>query len=114
MSRQKSCNLRLTNQQGISLIETTISSVILLFILSSSFLIISTTIGSSTVVDKKVELSQKLDSKVDRYLVTGEFKSSSTKSNEFKEVNLSNPKIIKFEAKDKDFNICISKEVLKV
>lgn len=42
MSRLRAKRLKLSNQSGMSLIETTISSGILLFILSSSFLVINT------------------------------------------------------------------------
>jgi Tfp pilus assembly protein PilV len=114
MSRLRTKKLKLSNQSGMSLIETTISSGILLFILSSSFLVINTTISTSSVVERKVELSQRLDAKIDRYLVTGRFNAAPVKSNEFKQVQSSNPKIAKFEAKDNDFNVKISKEVLTV
>ncbi|QLE79845.1 hypothetical protein FLM55_08920 [Francisella sp. Scap27] len=114
MSRLRAKRLKLSNQSGMSLIETTISSGILLFILSSSFLIINTTVSTSSVVERKVELSQRLDAKVDRYLVTGRFNAVPVESDEFEQVKSSNPKIAKFEAKDKDFNVKISREVLKV
>lgn len=114
MIRVKAKRPAIKFQRGMSLIETIISSSILLFILSTSFLVINTTIGTTSVIEKKMQLSQNLDSKIDRYLITGKFNHAYNQSNEFKQVKSSNPKIAKFEAKNKDFNIKITKEVLKV
>lgn len=114
MIRLQAKQLKFNNQRGMSLIETTISSGILLFILSSSFLVINTTVSTSSVVERKVELSQRLDAKIDRYLVTGKFNSTPIQSNEFKQIKASSPKIVKFEGKDKDLDVKISREVMKV
>lgn len=100
-------------QRGVSLIETVISSCVILFILSSSFLIFNSNIVHSSVSEKKVKLVNQLDKKISDYLLTGVFNTSKIGQNTFFYTKASNPKLIKFVAKDSTFAVKVSKEVLK-
>ncbi|WP_369844738.1 hypothetical protein [Francisella philomiragia] len=50
-------------QKGASLVESIISSGLILFVLSSSFLIINSSITTSVIAEKKTQLIQQLDKK---------------------------------------------------
>lgn len=50
-------------QKGLSLIESVISSGLVLFILSSSFLVINSTVKTSVTTEKRVLLAEQLDKK---------------------------------------------------
>ncbi|WP_234384142.1 hypothetical protein [Francisella noatunensis] len=50
-------------QKGASLVESIISSGLILFVLSSSFLIINSLITTSVIAEKKTQLIQQLDKK---------------------------------------------------
>lgn len=69
--------LKSKRQKGLSLVESLISSGIGLFILTSSFLVINSTIMTSVTSEKRVQLSQELDKKIDHYILTGRFNKSS-------------------------------------
>ena len=101
------------NQSGISLIETVISSCIILFILSSSFLVFNSNMVNSTVSKKKVELANQLERKINKYLLTGMFSTSRIGQSTFFYRKASSPKLIKFVAKNTAFDVEVSKEILR-
>lgn len=100
-------------QQGVSLIETVISACIILFILSSSFLVFSSNIVHSSVSEKKVELANQLDKKINTYLLTGVFSTSRVGQSTFFYKKASSPKLVKFSAKNTAFDVQVSKEILR-
>lgn len=100
-------------QKGISLVESIISSGLILFVLSSSFLIINSSITTSVIAEKKTQLIQELDKKIAIYVLTGKFNTEAVSSDYFFQKRVNNPKMIKFIAKNKNFDICVSKEVMK-
>lgn len=97
----------------MSLVESVISSGIILFVLSSSFLVINSTIKISTTVEKKTLLAEQLDQKIDHYILTGHFEKAPVDNNNFSQVKSSNSGLAKFIAEDKDLDIVVSKEVVK-
>ena len=105
---------RLTKKQsGVSLIETVISSCIILFILSSSFLVFDSNMINSAVSQKRVELVNQLDKKINQYLLTGVFNTSSIGQSTFFYRKASSHKLVKFVAKDTASDVEVSKEILK-
>nr|WP_235261373.1 hypothetical protein [Francisella sp. FSC1006] len=103
----------LRKQKGLSLIESVISSGLVLFMLSSSFLVINSTIKTSVNTEKKTLLAEQLDKKIDYYILTGRFSTSSVDNNTFTQTKSSNSKLAKFIGKNNDFGITVSKEVIK-
>ncbi|AFJ42842.1 hypothetical protein [Francisella orientalis] len=59
-------------QKGASLVESIVSSGLILFVLSS-FLIINSSITTSVIAEKKIQLTQQLDKKIADYILTGKF-----------------------------------------
>ena len=105
---------RLTKKQiGVSLIETVISSCIILFILSSSFLVFNSNMVNSAVSEKKVELANQLDRKINKYLLTGVFSTSRIGQSTFFYRKASSHKLVKFVAKNTAFDVEVSKEILR-
>ncbi|MFT5950762.1 MAG: hypothetical protein ACI9BN_001015 [Francisella sp.] len=100
-------------QSGVSLIETVISSCIILFILSSSFLVFNSNMINSSVSGKRVELVDQLDRKINKYLLTGVFSTSRIGQSTFFYKKASSPKLVKFVAKNTAFNVEVSKEILR-
>ncbi|WP_245323083.1 hypothetical protein [Francisella sp. LA112445] len=105
--------MSISRQKGLSLIESVLSSVIGLFILTSSFLVINSTIMTSVTSEKRVQLNQELDKKIDHYILTGDFNKSPTQGDEFLKSKSSDPSLVKFIGKNKDSGITISKEIIK-
>ncbi|API86151.1 PilW family protein [Francisella uliginis] len=106
--------LNIKRHKGLSLIESLISSAIGLFILTSSFLVINSTLMTSVTSEKKVQLSQELDKKVDSYILTGKFdKNSTQQGNDFLKVKGSSSNLVKFVGENKESGITVSKEVIK-
>ncbi|APC92200.1 MULTISPECIES: type II secretion system protein [Francisella] len=102
-----------SKQRGLSLVESIISAGLILFVLSSSFLVINAAVKTSVTVEKKVQLTQRLDKKIDQYILTGRFNTIAIGNSDFLQVKSSNSKLIKFVGVDKDFGIRISKEVIR-
>ncbi|WP_150466781.1 type II secretion system protein J [Francisella sp. SYW-9] len=105
--------LNIKRQKGLSLIESVLSSVIGLFILTSSFLVINSTIMTSVTSQKRVQLNQELEKKIDHYILTGNFNSTSIQGNEFLKSKASNSSLVKFVGKNKESGIAVSKEIIK-
>lgn len=100
-------------QKGASLVESIISSGLILFVLSSSFLIINSSITTSVIAEKKTQLIQQLDKKIADYILTGKFNTKAIGDDYFSQKRVSDSKMTKFVAKNKDFNICVAKEIIK-
>ena len=104
-----------TKIRGISLIESVISITIMLFSMTTFALVISSTITTSTLADKKIKLIDTLDEIIDEYSITGNFVPPSSSSMTFSQSDVEdNPDLVKFEANNSDFNLNISREVSKV
>ncbi|AJI53428.1 type II secretion system protein [Francisella philomiragia] len=100
-------------QKGASLVESIISSGLILFVLSSSFLIINSSITTSVIAEKKTQLIQQLDKKIADYILTGKFNTKTIDDDYFFQKKVNDSKLTKFIAKNKDFDLCISKEIIK-
>jgi len=100
-------------QSGISLIESVVSSCIVLFILTSSFLVFNSSMINTVVSKKRVELANQLDRKVNKYLLTGVFSTSRIGQSTFFYRKASSPKLVKFVAKNTAFDVEMSKEILR-
>jgi hypothetical protein len=105
--------LNIKRQEGLSLIESVLSSMIGLFILTSSFIVINSTIMTSVTSQKRVQLNQELEKKIDHYILTGSFNNTSIQGNDFLESKTSNSSLVKFVGKNKESGITISKEIIK-
>ncbi len=73
------------SQQGFGIVESMMAAMILLFVLSSGFIILNSILVTIALDNKKRELSVALDESVSIYRLTGVFDDSSTKDGiEFK------------------------------
>ena len=73
------------SQQGFGIVESMMAAMILLFVLSSGFIILNSILVTIALDNKKEELSAALDERVSIYRLTGVFDDSSTKDGiEFK------------------------------
>lgn len=102
-----------SKQQGLSLVESIISSGLILFVLLSSFLVINSVITTSVTVEKKVQLSQQLDKKIAQYILTGKFSTTSIAKSDFLQTKSSNSNLVKFVGINQNFGIKVSREVIK-
>lgn len=100
-------------QKGLSLIESVISSGVMLFVLSSVFLVINSTITTSVSIEKRTLLAEQLNRRIDNYILTGRFDTTSVENKDFSQSKSSNSKLAKFVGKDKEFGITVSKEVIR-
>lgn len=101
--------------QGIALIESVISVAIMLFILTALSLVVSSTITTTTLADKKVTLIDTLDERIDEYSILGTFDTTTSGAIIFSQSNVDGePDLIRFEANNSNFNISVSKEVTKI
>ncbi|MED7819880.1 MULTISPECIES: PulJ/GspJ family protein [unclassified Francisella] len=100
-------------QQGLSLIESLISSFIGLFIVTSSFLVINSTIMTSVASEKRVQLTEELDKKINYYILTGSFNKGSIEGNDFFKSKASSSSLVKFVGTNEKSRITVSKEVIK-
>jgi len=66
------------SQQGFGIVESMLAAMILLFVLSSGFIILNSILVSIALDNKKEELSSALDDRVSIYRLTGVFDDSST------------------------------------
>lgn len=105
--------LNIKRHKGLSLIESLISSAIGLFILTSSFLVINSTLMTSVTSEKKVQLSQELDKRADSYILTGKFDKNSAEGNSFLKTKGSSSNLVKLVGQNKESGITVSKEVIK-
>jgi uncharacterized membrane protein len=72
-------------QQGFGIVESMLAAMILLFVLSSGFIILNSILVSIALDNRKEELSAALNERVSIYRITGVFDDSSTSSGiEFK------------------------------
>lgn len=60
-------------QKGISIIETLIAVSILLFLFFAAFYTLGNILGGTVLTEKKVELVNELDDRVEDYMLTGDF-----------------------------------------
>jgi uncharacterized membrane protein len=67
------------SQQGFGIVESMMAAMILLFVLSSGFIILNSILVSVALDNKKEELSSALDDRVSIYRLTGVFDDSPTK-----------------------------------
>ena len=72
------------SQQGFGIVESMLAAMILLFVLSSGFIILNAILVSVALDNKKEELSVALDERVSVYRLTGVFDDSSVGSIGFK------------------------------
>ena len=73
------------SQQGFGIVESMLAGMILLFVLSSGFIILNSILVSIALDNRKEELSAALNERVSIYRITGVFDDSSTSSGiEFK------------------------------
>ena len=72
------------SQQGFGIVESMLAAMILLFVLSSGFIILNSILVSIALDNRKEELSAALDEKVSVYRLTGVFDDSSVGSIDFK------------------------------
>lgn len=102
-----------SKQRWLSLVESLISSGLILFVLLSSFLVINSVITTSVTVEKKFQLSQQLDKKIAQYILTGRFNDMAVGNSDFLQAKSSNSNLVKFVGIDRNFGIMVSKEVIK-
>ncbi|BCD92455.1 hypothetical protein fh0823_25940 [Francisella halioticida] len=68
---------------------------------------------TSVVSEKRVQLSQELNKKIDHYILTGSFNKSSVEGNSFLKFKGSGSSLVKFVGENKESGITVSKEVIK-
>lgn len=110
------------NQRGVSLVETLISTALSLFVLTSLLLIINALIFHSYFIEKKIQLTNTLNSKLDEYMLMDYFDTSSSSSFlSFHKNDIANRtglnggsyKLVKLTGEDSDNNITVVKKALK-
>ncbi|MBK2044757.1 prepilin-type N-terminal cleavage/methylation domain-containing protein [Allofrancisella guangzhouensis] len=97
-------------KKGFSLLEVLIASAITIFLLFTAFYAIGNLLSGSILAEKKVELADELDNRINHFFVTKVFDDSP--SGEMTFANLgSNANIITFIGTNSIYNISITKRI---
>ncbi|AIT09934.1 pilus assembly protein [Candidatus Francisella endociliophora] len=97
---------KIKSQAGFGIVESMLAAMILLFVLSSGFILLNSVLVNITLENKKDEIASILDERVNIYRLTGAFDNSKTKDGiEFKKtVVITQSNDTKPEADEKPVN----------
>ncbi|MEY8714038.1 type II secretion system protein [Francisella philomiragia] len=70
-------NISVKNLKGFVFLEVLIASILGIFVLIAAFYAIGNILSNAVLTEKKVELANELESRVDNYMLTGNFDDSS-------------------------------------
>ncbi|MDE4953158.1 pilus assembly protein, partial [Francisella tularensis subsp. holarctica] len=70
---------QIKSQEGFGIVESMLASLILLFVLSSVFLLLNSVLVNITIENKKDEIATILDERVSIYRLNGVFDDTKTK-----------------------------------
>ena len=84
MLRQKS------KRSGMGLVEAMLATTVLLFVSYATLNVLSSGYSSSEYLSKKVTLADELDERVEEYILTGTFDTTSSGSFSFSEADITN------------------------
>ncbi|GMN89431.1 type II secretion system protein [Francisella sciaenopsi] len=75
--RRSKKNISVKNLKGFVFLEVLIASILGIFVLIAAFYAIGNILSNAVLTEKKVELANELESRVDNYMLTGSFDDSS-------------------------------------
>lgn len=97
-----------SNKKGFTLIEVIIAAAVGVFLLFTVFYMIGNILSKAILTEKKVELVSELDSRVDEFMLTGEFDDSELGDMTFVE-GLRSGSVFEFAGSNSDFSLNIIK-----
>lgn len=103
--------LSLNKYRGVSLTETLISVSILLFASCTSIMLITSNSAKTTLIEHRVRLANVLDDRVNEFLLSGTFDSSSDGDMSFSEEAITDTDLHRYTATDSASGISISETV---
>lgn len=95
-------------QKGFLIVEALSATAVVAFLLLGSTYVISNILMNSAVSDKKIMLTDELDTRINLFALTGKFDSKVDGDMTFEQEETGN-KLLKFVGENKDYNIKISK-----
>ncbi|WP_052399173.1 type II secretion system protein [Candidatus Francisella endociliophora] len=101
------------NNKGFSMIELMITVVLIVFLLFAVFYAISSVISGSILTEKRVELTNQLDKRVNEFMVTGEFDTSDADGITFAKLD-SDDEVAEFSATNEAFSLTIIKRAFEI
>ncbi|WP_261986280.1 type II secretion system protein [Francisella philomiragia] len=101
-------NISVKNLKGFTFIEVLIASILGIFVLMAAFYAIGNILSNAVLTEKKVELANELESRVDNYMLTGSFDDSSSGDLTFSRVD-SGSGIREFVGTNSSFSLQIIK-----
>lgn len=100
--------------KGFTIIEVLIVADLGLFTLMTAFYAIGNILSNAILTEKKVELVDKLETRVDEYMLTGNFDDSSLGNITFSRVDSGSSMIREFAATNPDFSLQVTKRTYSV
>lgn len=100
--------------KGFTIIEVLIVAALGLFTLMTAFYAIGNILSNAILTEKKVELVDKLETRVDEYMLTGNFDDSSLGNITFSRVDSGSSMIREFAATNPDFSLQVTKRTYSV
>ncbi|AJI47902.1 prepilin-type N-terminal cleavage/methylation domain-containing protein [Francisella philomiragia] len=107
-------NISVKNFKGFTFIEVLIASILSIFVLIAAFYAIGNILSSAVLSEKKVELVDELESRVDNYMLTGNFDDSPLGNITFSRVGSGSSVIREFVATNPDFSLQVVKRTYSV
>ena len=96
------------NNKGMTFIEVMISIAILLFLFFAVFYTLGNVMSGAILAEKKVELINELDTRVNQYGVTGNFDTASSNGMVFSELSISDM-VKEFVAENQTYGLSVLK-----
>ncbi|APC95399.1 type II secretion system protein [Francisella tularensis subsp. novicida] len=100
--------------KGFTIIEVLIVAALGLFTLMTAFYAIGNILSNAILTEKKVELVDELETRVDEYMLTGNFDDSSLGNITFSRVDSGSSMIREFVATNPDFSLQVTKRTYSV
>jgi type II secretory pathway pseudopilin PulG len=98
--------------KGMTLVEKLAAAAILLFLFFMAFYTLGNILSGAILAEKKVQLIDELDKRVNAYELDSSFDTSTSEDMSFSEVNANN-EIIDFTATNSNFSLSIVKRAFK-
>ncbi|AJI54368.1 putative pilus assembly protein [Francisella philomiragia] len=107
-------NISVKNFKGFTFIEVLIASILGIFVLIAAFYAIGNILSNAVLTEKKVELVDELEARVDNYMLTGNFDDSPLGNITFSRVGSGSSVIREFVATNPDFSLQVVKRTYSV
>lgn len=98
------------DNKGFTLIEVLIAAALGVFLLFAVFYAVGSILSKAILTEKKIDLVNELDKRVDRFMLTGEFEEGTFEDMVFSEVSNSSPILFEFKAVNENFSLDITKK----